>query len=512
MADKINLDTGTDLPETFFLTEEFKNLFHKIENDNSNLFITGKAGCGKSTLLEYFRQNTKKNHAILAYTGLAAIKARGMTIHSFFKFPSRFIQKKDKEIKLLKDPELLKRLDTLLIDECSMVRADLFDAVDESLRKNRKNKKPFGGVQIILFGDLLQIAPIVTRSDKEIIDQIYPRGSFFFNSNVFKKANFETHELTKIFRQSDESFINLLNKFRVAKVDEKDLDQINKRYLGDDFEPEEGVIILSTKNDKVDYINQAKLDKIKTKSFIYKAEIKGKFKLELPVKENLELKVGAQVMITKNDIEPVRRWVNGTVGFIHSLTPDEIKIRIKDKIYNLGKSKWENFEYARNGNLIVPKVVGTFIQYPLKLAWAATIHKCQGQTFEKVAIDLDTGSFAHGQTYVALSRATSLEGIYLMREINSGDLIFDKKVFNFLGTKLEKKYVDEIKNFKEKKITYKKAKETDVKVISSDWTHEEEQKLINFYKKNVPEIVLSKIFKRSMNEIREKILKLLKLN
>jgi hypothetical protein len=393
-----------------------------------------------------------------------------------------------------------------------MVRADLFDAVDESLRKNRKNKKPFGGVQIILFGDLLQIAPIVTRSDKEIIDQIYPRGSFFFNSNVFKKANFETHELTKIFRQSDESFINLLNKFRVAKVDEKDLDQINKRYLGDDFEPEEGVIILSTKNDKVDYINQAKLDKIKTKSFIYKAEIKGKFKLELPVKENLELKVGAQVMITKNDIEPVRRWVNGTVGFIHSLTPDEIKIRIKDKIYNLGKSKWENFEYARNGNLIVPKVVGTFIQYPLKLAWAATIHKCQGQTFEKVAIDLDTGSFAHGQTYVALSRATSLEGIYLMREINSGDLIFDKKVFNFLGTKLEKKYVDEIKNFKEKKITYKKAKETDVKVISSDWTHEEEQKLINFYKKNVPEIVLSKIFKRSMNEIREKILKLLKLN
>jgi energy-coupling factor transporter ATP-binding protein EcfA2 len=512
MADKINLDTGTDLPETFFLTEEFKNLFHKIENDNSNLFITGKAGCGKSTLLEYFRQNTKKNHAILAYTGLAAIKARGMTIHSFFKFPSRFIQKKDKEIKLLKDPELLKRLDTLLIDECSMVRADLFDAVDESLRKNRKNKKPFGGVQIILFGDLLQIAPIVTRSDKEIIDQIYPRGSFFFNSNVFKKANFETHELTKIFRQSDESFINLLNKFRVAKVDEKDLDQINKRYLGDDFEPEEGVIILSTKNDKVDYINQAKLDKIKTKSFIYKAEIKGKFKLELPVKENLELKVGAQVMITKNDIEPVRRWVNGTVGFIHSLTPDEIKIRIKDKIYNLGKSKWENFEYARNGNLIVPKVVGTFIQYPLKLAWAATIHKCQGQTFEKVAIDLDTGSFAHGQTYVALSRATSLEGIYLMREINSGDLIFDKKVFNFLGTKLEKKYVDEIKNFKEKKITYKKTKETDVKVISSDWTHEEEQKLINFYKKNVPEIVLSKIFKRSMNEIREKILKLLKFN
>ena len=214
-------------------------------------------------------------------------------------------------------------------------------------------------------------------------------------------------------------------------------------------------------------------------------------------------------MVTKNDIEPVRRWVNGTVGFVHSLTPDEIKIRIKDKIYNLGKSKWENFEYSRNGNVIVPKVVGTFIQYPLKLAWAATIHKCQGQTFEKVAIDLDTGSFAHGQTYVALSRATSLEGIYLMREINSGDLIFDKKVFTFLGTKLEKKYVDEITNFKEKKIP-KKANKTEV--ISSEWTKEEEEKLINFYKKNIPEIVLSKIFKRSMNEIREKILKLLKVN
>jgi hypothetical protein len=228
MNKKINLDQGTDLPEKFILTDEFKKLFDKIENTNSNLFITGKAGCGKSTLLEYFRQNTNKNYAIVAPTGLTAIKARGMTIHSFFKLPPRFIQKQD--VKMMKDPAVLKKLDILLIDECSMMRADILDGIDESLRKNRGSKKVFGGVQIILFGDLLQLAPVVSSTEEGSVNEVYADGSYFFNANAFKKAEFQTKELTKIFRQSDEEFINLLNKFRIAKIDEKDLSLINERF------------------------------------------------------------------------------------------------------------------------------------------------------------------------------------------------------------------------------------------------------------------------------------------
>jgi nucleoside-triphosphatase THEP1 len=507
MNEKVNLDKGTDLPEKFVFTDEFKKIFNKMENTQSNLFITGKAGCGKSTLLEYFRQNTKKNHIILSFTGLSALRARGMTIHSFFKFPPRFIQKKDKEIKIQRNGDLIRKLDTILIDECSTVRADLLDAIDESLRKNRKSKEIFGGVQIILIGDLLQISPIVHRSEKEVAEENYPKGCYFFNSRIFKKAKFETHQLSKIFRQSDESFINLLNKFRIAKVDDNDLSLINKRYQGEDFEIPEGVIKLATKNEKVDYINNAKLDQIKSKLFEYNAEIKGKFKSEPPVLDNLRLKVGAQVMIVKNDID--KRWVNGTVGFIHELDKDHVKIKIRETIHDLPKVKWENYEYTKMGEKIIPKVVGSFVQYPLKLAWAATIHKCQGQTFEKVAIDLDTGAFAHGQTYVALSRATSIEGIYLAREIERSDLVFDKKVFTFLGTELEKKYIDEIVKFKENTKSVRKLNNSD-DLLDKQWTEKEDEKLINFYKKGIPEVALAGMFKVNIKIIRERILKILK--
>ncbi len=499
-------DTGTTLPEKFVLTNEFKKIFKLVDNKNSNIFITGKAGTGKSTFLEYFRQNTKKNHAILAPTGITAIKAKGKTIHSFFKFPPRFIVKED--VKLLKDKKLLQRLETLLIDESSMIRADIFDGIDYSLKINRKNNRPFGGVQIILLGDLFQLPPVVSSNDKEVIDKFYPKGEYFFNAKSFPEGNFLVKELTKIFRQSDADFINLLNKFRLAKIESSDLKIINKRKVAEDFRAPKGAIILSPRNKKVDEINNTKLDEIKSKVFSYTAMVKDIFKeSEYPVKKVLNLKVGAQVMITKNDVSEQKKYVNGTLAIIEQLADDEVKLKIKDKIINLPKSRWEKIDYRLNGNSINPKVIGTFVQYPLKLAWAATIHKCQGQTFDEVAIDLDEGAFTHGQTYVALSRAKTMNGIHLLKEIKFSDLFFDKNVFNFLGHELQKKYVKELKTTKT--IEEKNRPNTTNEIQSNNWSDKSDRMLMALFKRKVPEKALSKIFKRKITEIRERTLYLM---
>ena len=325
---------------------------------------------------------------------------------------------------------MLKKMEVLLIDECSMMRADILDAIDESLRKNRGNNKVFGGVQVVMFGDLLQLSPIVNQNlEGDVMRSIYPDGSYFFNSQGEKV---DEGKLTKIFRQSDKSFIDLLNKFRIAKVNDQDLADINQRYQGPGFKVPNGVILLSTTNAKVDKINNSKYLLELT---INSGSIKGDFKeKDCPSPETLKLKVGAQVMLTQNDVgnEP-RRWSNGTLAIIHELKPNSISIKIKDEIFVLGKSRWDKIQFTVAEDTINRKVVATFSQYPLKLAWASTIHKSQGQTFEKVAIDLDRGAFAHGQTYVALSRAKSMEGIYLIRKIAYKDLIFDEKVFDFLG-------------------------------------------------------------------------------
>lgn len=513
MSGKIKLDTGTELPKNFILTEEFKNLFNKIEKTKSNLFITGKAGSGKSTLLEYFRQNTKKNYVICAPTGITAIKARGQTIHSFFKFPPRFVSKSD--VKILRDRELLKKLDVLLIDETSMVRADILDAINESLKKNRSSKKPFGGVQVILLGDLLQLSPVVSSTEREVMDEFYPEGPYFFNAKSFNSKDFSIHELSKIFRQKNETFIDLLNKIRIAKIEDKDLELINSRTQDQDYEPEKGVIVLSPRNAKVDHINQYKLNEIDSKLYEFDAEIKGTFKeSEYPVEKKLKLKVGAQVMLTKNDNSLPQKWVNGTLATIHEIEKDKIKIDIEGTVHDLGKVKWEKYDYRLNKGMINPKVIATFTQYPLKLAWAATIHKCQGQTFKKVVIDLDAGAFTHGQTYVALSRATSLDGVYLLKDISFNDFIFDKRVFDFLGNKLEKKYIQEIEVRKNKPITNTSSlpydgPEEDFEEIDDLWSEFEEKKLLMLYKKGLPESALANIFKKTKKEIRNQIIKLL---
>ncbi len=465
----MKLDTGTELPDNLELTKEFKDTFNLINDTNTNLFITGKAGSGKSTLLEYFRQNTKKNFVTLAFQGITAIKAKGQTLHSFFKFPPHFISKQD--IKILKDKELLNKLDTILIDEISLVKADLFDAIDISLKMNRGNDEPFGGVQIIVFGDLMQLPPIIGK-DAEIMEKFYPEGPYFFNANCFSEGNLQNIELTKIFRQKDKSFIDLLNSIRSGSTDDDKLSFLNNRITAIDDLPKETIILAPT-NRKVDDINLTNLYQLKTPTFNYDAIVKGRFsEKEFPVEKNLKLQ---------------------------SLSEDKIKILIDDKSYYLGKAKWDKYEYKFSGNRVDTSIKGSFIQYPIKLAWATTIHKSQGQTFERVAIDLDTGAFDHGQTYVALSRAKSLEGIFLLNKINKKDIIFDQKVLDFVNNKATIK-----------KVTKKKA-EDNIKIEElGDWSTRDDNKLIALYKRNVPEIALSKMFKKTISEVRERIIHLMK--
>lgn len=266
-----------------------------------------------------------------------------------------------------------------------------------------------------------------------------------------------------------------------------------------------GTIVLCPTNRKVDDINNSNLYQLKTPTFHYEAIVKGKWKdNEFPVKKEIILKVGAQIMITKNDVETPRRWVNGTLGIVTDLSDNQIKVKIKDKIFTIGKVKWDKYSHLLSGSKVTTTSIGSFIQFPIKLAWATTIHKSQGQTFDKVAIDLDTGSFAHGQTYVALSRAKNLKGITLLKKINKKDIIFDNRVLEFIGQKLKKKYIKEIT---ENKMTVKKV---DNLSKNTEWSKSEDNKLMALYKRNVPEFALSKILKKSLPQIRERIMTLMK--
>jgi len=316
---------------------------------------------------------------------------------------------------------------------------------------------------------------------------------------LFFRSNLQNIELTKIFRQKDKSFIDLLNSIRSGSTDDDKLSFLNNRITAIDDLPKETIILAPT-NRKVDDINLTNLYQLKTPTFNYDAIVKGRFsEKEFPVEKNLKLKAGAQIMITKNDTEVPRKWVNGTLGVIQSLSEDKIKILIDDKSYYLGKAKWDKYEYKFSGNRVDTSIKGSFIQYPIKLAWATTIHKSQGQTFERVAIDLDTGAFDHGQTYVALSRAKSLEGIFLLNKINKKDIIFDQKVLDFVNNKATIK-----------KVTKKKA-EDNIKIEElGDWSTRDDNKLIALYKRNVPEIALSKMFKKTISEVRERIIHLMK--
>ena len=413
------------------LSPEFNDVLLRLENEGGNFFITGKAGTGKSTLLQMFRNTTKKKVVVLAPTGIAALNVKGQTIHSFFGLPPKLLLPAD--IKRSRRHKMYKKLEAVIIDEISMVRADVFDAINLFLQINREDARPFGGVQMILFGDLFQLPPVVaSNSEKQYFSQVY-ESPYFFSSQVMKSGwPLELYELRKVYRQDDPLFIRLLDRIRTNRIDEEDLQMINERHTPY-MDKDDLRIILSARNAKVDLINNERIKMLDQKPKTYPAKIKGKFQRKFhPTEEILILKKGAQVMFIKND--PTHQYVNGTLGTVTNLDKEEIEIKTeRGKVVTIERAEWEIIEYRFNSTKgsIESRVVGTFIQFPLKLAWAMTIHKSQGKTFDKVMVDLGYGAFAHGQTYVALSRCRTLDGILLKEKIQRKDIMVDEKIVDF---------------------------------------------------------------------------------
>lgn len=409
----------------------FQVLFEQIEFTNQHFFITGQAGTGKSTFLNFLKKNSQKNLVVLAPTGLAAINIGGQTIHSFFKFKFGI---HSQVIKKVSNNKIYKSLQLLIIDEVSMLRADLLDNIDKFLRLNGPNKHlPFGGVQVVFIGDLFQLPPVLTKADAEWFYKVYDTP-YFLSAKVFQVilANLQLVELQEIFRQTDPLFIYLLKKIRHKKITEREIEILNQRYYPDfQTQSEDPYLTLTTTNAQADSINKDHLDNLEGPSLEFKAEIKGQFNSNsYPVEQVLKLKVGTQVVFVRNDVQ--KRWVNGTIGRIVNLKKNWISCKTKDKYFRITKEEWQNLSYSLNAeNEIESEIIGVFRQYPIKLAWAVTIHKSQGQTFDKVIIDLAGGTFAHGQLYVALSRCQSLEGIILKQKIRLKDIILDKKILDF---------------------------------------------------------------------------------
>lgn len=416
------------------LSAEQKALFEIMEGSNQHMFITGRAGAGKSVLLRHFRENTKKRVVVAAPTGIAALNVRGQTIHSLFKLPPQLFRKGSlsHNTRLY---SLLKRIDCLVIDEISMVRADLLDAIDERLRKANENDVPFGGVQVIMFGDVYQLPPVVEEGLMSYFEAVHG-GYFFFNALVWREAEFKIYELTQVFRQKDPVFKNVLNAVRDGTVVDSQIEELNVRH-GVPV-PAEGTITLATTNSLVTNINQKRLDQLEGKAYEYKAIITGEMKRStFPTEEVIQLKVGAQVVLLQNDKD--KRWVNGTVATISKLKKDKeeegITVQVNGIDYDLETTTWEEirYEYDPVKGKVKEEAVSSFTQYPVRLAWAMTIHKSQGQTYESVNLDLTTATFAPGQLYVALSRCTSLEGLYLKMPVQRKHIIVDAKVSAFMS-------------------------------------------------------------------------------
>ncbi|MEM5793068.1 MAG: AAA family ATPase [Candidatus Aenigmatarchaeota archaeon] len=433
------------------INEKFRECLHLMENTRKNVFITGRAGTGKSTLLNYFRERTKKKAVVLAPTGVAAINVNGQTIHSFFRLkPDVNLN----SIKKLKggERELYRKLECIVIDEISMVRADLLDCVDKFLRLNRDIDKPFGGIQMIFFGDLYQLPPVVRGKEKEAFKKYY-KSQYFFDSKVFKNFEIEFVELEKIYRQTDQKFIELLNSIRNNTISEEQLKIINERVDPDFKIPKDQLYVqLTTTNDLATRINDSELSKIKKPLHEFEGKIKGDFGEQyLPTDVILRLKAGSQIMLVNND--PDGRWVNGTVGKITEIDDDYIEVELIDGFkVEVGRYTWKVSEvfYNQDTDMIESRTIGSFTQYPIKLAWAITIHKSQGKTFDRVAIDLGRGAFTPGQVYVALSRCKTLDGIVLRKPISKKHIFLDWKIVNFL-TKYQYK-ISEKKLPLEKKI------------------------------------------------------------
>lgn len=426
--------------------QELQLAWQIIEQTDTNLFLTGKAGTGKTTFLRKLKENSPKRMIVLAPTGIAAINARGVTIHSFFQLPlapyvpdSTFNSQQQQHYKLRKQKiDIIRSLDLLVIDEISMVRADLLDAVDAVLRQYRHNDAPFGGVQMLMIGDLQQLSPVVKEDELQMLSQYYDT-MYFFGSHALQQTEYATVELKTVYRQSDKHFLDILNKVRENQMDLQTLQELNKRYIPN-FNPSSDVnyIRLTTHNHQAQQINNDRLEQLPGKTFTFTANIEDDFpEYAYPTDANIMLKEGAQVMFIKNDPSGNHRFYNGMIGEVCHLNDNGFYVKSKDtgEEIEVTPEEWENCKYELDQETkeITEVVEGSFKQYPVKLAWAITIHKSQGLTFEHAIIDVEN-SFAHGQTYVALSRCKTLEGLVLNKPINMSSIICDGRIKQFSDT------------------------------------------------------------------------------
>ena len=441
------------------LSNEQQALFDYIEGSENNIFVTGRAGTGKSTLLSYLIENTKKKVAVCAPTGVAALNVGGVTIHSLFGFPFGILGTEDIGRHLnRRTREVLGAIDMLVIDEVSMVNADLMDTMSRAMGIARGRRKlPFGGAQVVMFGDPYQLAPVPGNNEERAYMAENYQSNWFFDAHVWREDSLERYELSEIFRQHDEHFKEILNAIRDGSCTQEMLDYINK--CGNRFPPHDDVIRLATINESVNSVNRHRMSRLETKpktfNAIFSAADEKAFGRTLPAEPVLELKVGAQVMFIKNDDSStvknpngtgvLKRWVNGTIGTVVDLpSSGGVVVEVDGETFDVGRSTWEKVRYeideqfdealGRVKEVLVAVPLAEFQQIPLRLAWAVTVHKSQGQTYDEVVIDMGRGAFSPGQTYVALSRVRSLEGLYLTRAIRMSDIMVDQDVLRFMST------------------------------------------------------------------------------
>lgn len=418
-----------------------------IEQTDTNVFLTGRAGTGKTTFLRRLREDSPKRMVVVAPTGVAAINAGGVTIHSFFQLPlspyvpgMQFSESGRKQYTFSKEKKnILRSLDLLVIDEISMVRADLLDAIDSVLRRYKDHSRPFGGVQLLMIGDLQQLSPVVKDNEIQLLKPHYDTF-YFFGSHALRQSRYVTIELSTIYRQTDENFVRILNAIRERRIDANLLNRLNERYLPNfPADKSDGYIRLTTHNHTAQAYNEQRLNELPTKAYAFQAKVEGNFNESLfPADATLLLKQGAQVMFIRNDETGQGRYYNGKIGYVESLSQREIVVQCDDEAFVVEPSEWANSRYILDEETkeIREEIEGTFRQYPLRLAWAITIHKSQGLTFEKAVIDA-ASSFAHGQVYVALSRCKSLEGLVLASPVTAHAIISDNAVADFMHNGVE---------------------------------------------------------------------------